>query len=692
MKPRSIAVVGASQRASRGSRVLLNLIETGFTGAVFAVNPRYDEVHGFPCVPSVGALPEPIDCVVAAIPAAGVPDVLAEAWASGTRAAVVLSSGFGEGGGGLDRVGRLRELAAKGMAICGPNCYGVYNVATGAAAFSGPTQGSVAGPVAVVSQSGGFSTLISTPLMEDRGIGCSHIISCGNQIGVAVEDYLGYLVERPETTVIAAFVEGFRRPERLGEVAARARETGTSIVVLKSGRSEAGQKAVMSHTGSLAGSPEILGALLARHGVVQVNTIDELVETTAFLATAGPRRSVSRDVVVITGSGGESSHVADAADQAGISMPKLDDKTVRRIEDLLPDFGVAGNPVDGTGAMFENPELFPALLDAVLDDPQDFVVAVNLGGRAPRGPHAPMRRFAEAVASAAGESDKLIVGYGTSTLGPPDREMIEGLYRAGVPYVSSTEAAVRVLTTVRRATEHAAVGAGERQATRSEVDVPGGVLPFLTARDLLESFGIPVVDTRRAVSVDDAVAAADSVGYPVVVKAEAPGLQHKSDVGGVVVGCRDAAAVRAAYDQVTRSVSEAGYPVTEVHVQPMPETAAETVIGVAVDPLLGPAVLFGLGGVFVEIIKDTVVDIPPFTHEQAVDLIGRIRSAALLRGARGREPADVDALADMIVRLGDLAVVLGDRLLSLDLNPVLVGPAGSGAIAVDALVELRGDE
>lgn len=691
MRPGSIAVVGASQRASRGTRVVANLRNTGFAGDVFAINPRYQEVQGFRCYPAVSAVPTPVDCVVVAVPAPAVVDVLEDAFEAGTRGAVVLSSGFGEGGhDDAERISRLRSLAARGMSICGPNCYGILNVLTGAAAFSGPTDGLLAGPVAVVSQSGGFSTLISAPLMEDRGIGCSYIVSCGNQIGVPVERYLEYLVEDENTKVVAAFVEGFRRADLLPGIGARARELGKPIIILKSGRSERGRAAVMSHTGSLAGRTDILSALLRRHGIIQVETIDQLVETASLMATANLGRKAGRTMVVITGSGGESSHVADAADVVDLELAALTPVTTQRIQALLPDFGVAGNPVDGTGAMFENPELFPALLSAVLDDPQDSIVAINLGSRAPRSESAPapMRTFATAVAQAVGATDKLVVAYGTSSLGTPDVTMVTALRDAGVPYLSGTEGAVRALSAL----------VSYRDFLRSPFDVPArtpadadrreGTLPFLEARSVLAEFGIPIVQTVLATTPGEAADAADRLGYPVVVKAEAPGLVHKSDIGGVVVGCRDASAVEQAFRSVSANVRAAGFEqLTGVLVQPMPPSVAEAMVGVLVDPDLGPAVVVGLGGIFVELIRDTVTDIPPFTREQARSMILRIKASGVLQGARGAAPADIDALADLVVAVGDFAVAHREHLASVDLNPVLVGT--HGAVAVDAVVEFR---
>ena len=693
MNPGSIAVVGASQQMSRGTRVLVNLKHTGFAGPVYAINPRYREVMGFPCYPSVGAVPGKVDCVVVAIPAPGVPDVLEDAFAAGTRGAVVLSSGFGEGGhADRERVAHLRSLAARGLHICGPNCYGILNLHSRAAAFSGGIGDSLRpGPVALVSQSGGFSNIISDPLMADRGVGFSFLVSCGNQIGAGVEDYIEYLVEDGSTGIIAAFVEGFHKPEKLAPVAARARQRAKPIIVLKAGRSEAGRAAALSHTGSLAGRTDILTALLRRHGYVLVSGIDELCETICLFAVLKNRRSFARELVVVTGSGGEASHVTDAADAEGIALARLSEVTRARIAAVLPEFGAASNPVDGTGAMFENPAVFPELLDAVLADPQQGVVAVNLEGRQPREGYAPMRSFAKTTANAAGASDKVIVVYGTSALGPVDRELVTTLHTAGVPYLAGTQRAMqalRALQCYRRYSERPETAPLPHALPATRSDLPGGVLPFMTARTLLMGFGVPVVETELVGTPDGAVLAADRLGYPVALKVEARGLTHRSDAGGVALGCGDANAVRAGFHRIVGNVRRTVGHVDGVLVQPMARRVVEAFAGVVRDPLLGPAVLFGLGGIFVETMRDTVIEVPPIDVGRAREMVLAIRAKNVLLGARGAEPADVEAIGRVIVALADLALVYGDRVVSLDLNPLMVGPIGSGVLAVDALVEL----
>src|SRR5262245_37679095 len=353
MKPRSIAVVGASPRMNRATRVIDNLRRFGYAGRVFPINPRYGEIHGLSCYPDLAATPETPDTVVVAIPAEQVPAVLTAAVERGVRGAVVLSSGFGEAGSaGQARQAALERLAAeRGLLVCGPNCYGVFNIRLGAAAFSADMRDPLAGPVAVVSQSGGFSHAIAEHLMTQRRVGLSYIVSCGNQAGVTVEDYVEFLVDDADTTVIGVFVEGFKQPDKLRRVAARARERRKPIVALKVGRSENARQAMLAHTGSLAGTPEIIEALVRQSGIIQVTSLNEMLDTLALLPAVRALGRGGWRTAVLSGLGGECGRVADVADREGVELPPLSDASVEALRAVMPDFGNPRNPLDGTGAM-----------------------------------------------------------------------------------------------------------------------------------------------------------------------------------------------------------------------------------------------------------------------------------------------------------------------------------------------------
>ena len=701
MKPNSVAVVGASPRLNRATRVIANLQRFGYAGRVFPINAKYTEILGLPCYPDLASIPEPADTVVVAIPAADVLAVLADAAARGVRGAVVLSSGFGEAGAnGRARQAALERLAAeRGLLICGPNCYGVFNVRLGSATFSADFgEPPRPGAVALVSQSGGFSHAIAEHLMQQRAVGLSYVVSCGNQAGLGVEDYMEFLVEDADTEVIGVFVEGFRRPAKLREVAALARARRKPIVALKVGRSENARQAMLAHTGSLAGTPEIVEALLRQSGIVQVTSLNEMLDTVTLLAAA---RRVTRPrwrTVVVSGLGGECGRVADAADRAGVELPALSPVTVERIAAFMPEFATPRNPLDGTGAMYEDPTLFPRLIDCVLDEGGADVLAFNLRAHVPKpGGWAPNRQFGRVInEKLATGTDKLVLAFGSFAGGDLDPEIVRPLAEVGVPFLEGTETAmlaVRHLADHRRFLDHGNDGRPRPAAAAPAHRAVGGpgALSNADAMRLLREFGIPLVETVAAATAEAAVSAAERIGYPVALKVDSPDVAHKTDVGGVRLGCPDATAVRRAFVEVLAEVRRRAPSarIAGVLVQPMLAGGTEMIVGVQSDPLVGTAVVCGFGGVLVEVMRDVVVRVPPLDADDARTMIGELRGAALLGGVRGRPAADVTALAEVLVRVATLAEAHREWLRALDLNPLVVRDAGGGAVAVDWLVEFR---
>ena len=708
MKPRSIGVVGASQRIGRATRVIVNLQKFGYAGRIFPINPKYPEILGLPCYPDLASTPEVPDAIVVAIPGADVPALLTAAAERGVRGAVVLASGFGEAGpAGRERQATLERLAAeRGLLICGPNCYGVFNVRTGSAMFSADFIGTPQpGPVGLISQSGGFSHAIAEHLMRQRGIGLSYIVSCGNQAGLTVEDYVEFLVDDPDTAVVGVFVEGFKNPRKLREVAARARDLRKPIVALKVGRSENARQAMLAHTGSLAGTPEIIEAALRQSGVVQVATLNEMMDTLAVMAAAREFTRTGWRVAVLSGLGGECGRVADATHAAGIDLPPLAKTSAEAIARFMPDFATPRNPLDGTGAMYENPALFPQMIDVLLRDEMIDVLAVNFRANVPApGGWAPSRPFSENLHDALKTpNDRLVVAFSSFAGADLDQEVVRTLAGAGVPFLEGTETAMLALRHLRDhrrfldgtraeiASARRAQGGGDALggATATAAAAPAA-LGNDEAMHLLRQFGIPLAETIAAKNADDAVGAAERAGYPVVVKIDSPDILHKTDVGGVRVGCADAAAVRAAVDEMLAEVRRRAPAarIDGVFVQPMVRGGVEMIVGVTRDPVFGPAVVCGVGGVFVEVLRDVALRVPPFDRDEALAMIAELRGSALLRGARGRPAADVGALADTLVRVAQLADARRDRLRALDVNPLLVLEEGRGVIAVDWLIEM----
>jgi acyl-CoA synthetase (NDP forming) len=479
MKPTSVAVVGASQRMGRGTRVIENLQRFGYAGRIFPINPKYREILGLPCYPDLDSTPEPAEMVVVAIPAEQVPGLLAAAADRGARGAVILSSGFAEAGPrGLERQAALERLTAeRGLLVCGPNCYGVFNIRWGSATFSADFSAPPRpGRLALISQSGGFSHAVAEHLMQQRSVGLSYIVSCGNQAGVTIEDYLEFLIEDGDTDVIGVFVEGFKQPEQLRPVAARARQAHKPIVALKVGRSENARQAMLAHTGSLAGTPEIIDAVLRQSAIVQATSLNEMIDTLTLLAAARRFRRHHWRVAVLSGLGGECSHVADAADRAGIDLPPLSASSVESIGRFMPDFATPRNPLDGTGAMYENPALFPQLVDVLLRDEAIDVVAINLRANVPKpGGWAPSRQFSQIISTALrGGTDKLVLAFNSFAGGDLDQQVVGPLAEVGVPFLDGTETALLALRHAReyrRSLDRA--GEGNHVETAKRAIAPG---------------------------------------------------------------------------------------------------------------------------------------------------------------------------------------------------------------------------
>jgi acyl-CoA synthetase (NDP forming) len=685
LDPKAIAVVGASPRPGPGSRVITNLRDAGFKGQIFAVNPRYPDVLGYKCVASVDQLPKEVDCLVVAVAAETACSVLEAGQAHGIPAAVVLSAGFGEGGRLDDRAERVRAVAEKGMAICGPNCFGIINVRSGAASFSGVVpKAMVPGSVALISQSGSLGNFAFGPLVRDRKLGFSHFISCGNQIGTTVEDYIDCLVDDSDVTVIACIIEALKKPEKLRRAAQRAHAQKKSLVFFQVGTSATGQVMIRSHTGALAGNTEVLRAFLRRCGIVQADSYDQFVETVELLANAPFDTSLGDEVILVSGSGGSAAVAADCLDAASLRLATLDAATTERLRAILPEFASPTNPIDATGVVYDDPALLPALFEAIFAQPGRPIIA----GTVNVAPVDRLRRIAGAIADAARTSGRTIVAYQSSPLGPLDDEIVRTLHAAKVPLLLGIQNAMGALKQLKQRRDFAlrAESGSDRPApiVRQNDRMPQD---FLSAREALAAAWIPVVDATLASSPQAAADIMRKLAQPVALKAEAPGLLHKSDLGCVKLNCGTESDVVAGYEAVVANAKAAGFMPEGVLVQPMVSGVAECFAGIIDDPLYGPALVFGLGGIFVELMRETVTEMAPLTTDDALRMIDGIKGAQLLTGARGRPPGDIEALADCLVRLGRFAAENAGRFRALDLNPIIVKPKGEGVVAVDIAVE-----
>ena len=700
LSPRGIAVVGASPRpGSAGSLVLENLLHLGYRGPVYAVHPRHQEVIGVPCFPDLNSLPERVDMVAVLLAADKVLPVLQSAVEAGIRAAWVLASGFAESGPeGQARQAELTRFAAEtGLLLCGPNCIGFANlvdrVATWSVALSPATR---PGNVSMVLQSGavalGFANLAR--------FGFRYLVSSGNEAGLDSADYIGHFVRDPQTQVILAFLEGIRSPERFVAAAKAAAQARKPILLVKVGRSEVAQRAVQAHTGSLAGSDAVFDAVCRQLGVIRLETLDELVEAAELFRTSP--LPAGNGIGLLSLSGGQIGMVADLAQDLSLDFPSLSDGARAELGRILPAFSAIANPLDAWGSG-NLEETYPACVDVVSRESAVHLVAVSRDT-----PPAVVSReieqslaVAEAAVRAREETGKPVLLFSNLAAGfHPDVK--QKLDAGRVPYLQSTREALRAMQAfLTYGSFQRARGqrSGAPRVRPVEVDVAGwrqrlqdhpGDFSEVEIRGLLTAYGVRSPRERVAASEGEAVAAAGQIGYPVVLKVLSPDIKHKTEIGGVLVDLHDEDSVQQAFRQVT-AAARSHHPAARLQgvlIQEMVTSGvAEVILGLMRDRDFGPIVVYGSGGVLVELLHDSSLRQPPFDHGEALAMIEETRGAALLRGFRGSPPADVAALADALVRLSWLAADLGDLLTTLEINPLMVLPAGQGVMAVDALLE-----
>jgi acetate---CoA ligase (ADP-forming) len=701
LSPESVALVGATERSLWSTILVANFRDCGYRGQVHLVHPRNAEAFGRPCYPSLEAVPVPVDHAYVMTGTAAAFDVIEDCGRTGVRNVTMLTSGFRETGadGALleaRMVERCREL---GIRLQGPNCLGFVNYHDRVPAYglilSPPLD---PGGIALLSQSGAM-LLQFHRLAQARGIGLAYTVSIGNEAMLDAAAFFEELVDRPEVRVLGALLEGVRSPERFLAVADRALAAGKPMVIYKTGGGEVTSRSVAAHTGSLAGADAVVDAAFARHGVVRVRSLEELVETSALLAARGwpegPRTAV------ITTSGGACGMIADLAHRTRVEVPDFTPETKRRLARLLPAFGTPQNPLDTTGVIVDQPDLLGDCIDAVAGQGGYDALLINSDAPLGPGPNPAVTERRMAVLAGALRSAPVFSTLASSSALDPSPYSREVMARHGLHFAFGLEMGVRTL--------HHAIGYGQarrRAAVRASragnrvrtppplVEGWSGVVPELEAKRLLAEYGIRAPDERLAGDADEAAAAATEIGFPVVLKVQSPDIVHRSDVGGVRLGLGSAGEVRRAWDEVLAAV-RAHRPDARIDgllVARQVEPVVELIAGVEVDELFGPVVVAGAGGIFVEVLGDAALRLPPLDEEEARAMLEELRVAPLLHGARGRPPADVDAVAAVLVQLGELALDLAPRLRELDVNPLLALPEGGGALAADALVVLGKEE
>ena len=688
--PESVAVVGASPDSFYSGNLVDNLLDYGFDGTLYPVNPGRDEVWGRRCYDDIADVPETVDLAVVSVPREYVVDVVTTAGERGVPTALVLTAGFSEADEeGAELEARLADAAADaGIRVVGPNCIGVM-AARGATLTSTCSRNPQPGRIGLVSQSGALAFTTFFERAADRDLHFSHIVSTGNEADLGLTDYVAYLAEQDTVDVVCTYVEGIEDPERFMRIAERAVRNGTPVLTVKIGQSDLAEEATLSHTGSLTGSDEGWDAAFDQTGVQRVPDIPDLLSrATAHTAYDDPD---SDRVCIASTSGGLASLLADMAAERDLSLPDIDGATERELLDIeeLLTYGEFHNPADirGYGA-----EVLPEIADAVLDDDafDAYVFAIGLPGVDERAET--IAADLEAVAARA-DDPVYVLWTGRKEPDDPTETPPYARLRESVPVYEDPG---RCLDAVASTVQY--VADGDRVASRPSradlaaalnapaLDLPRGrVLTWAEAEPLLDAYDVPVVETRVATDADEAVAAAEAVGFPVVCKVDSPALPHRTDVGAVELGLDSPAAVRAAYDEVMdAAVAHVDADeVAGVLVQPMVDDGVEAMLGVAPGEVFGSLITVGPGGVLVEALGGSETLVPPVSRADARRAIESTALDELLTDRRGGEPLAVDGVVDMLVNVGNLAASV-DAVAELDLNPVVV--TADGPVAVDVLV------
>jgi len=683
--PESVAVIGAAREPGKlGYGVLANILEYGYKGRVYPINPKADEILGLTAYPSVLDVPDPVEMAIIVIPNKYVPQVMEECGQKGVKGAIIISAGFREAGmEGIKLEREVLSIAHKhGIRVIGPNCLGIISTHTPLnASFAAgmPPKGSIA----FMSQSGALCTAILDWALSEN-IGFSHFVSLGNKADVDEVDLLEAWKHDENSRVIIVYMEGLKDGQKFIKVA-REVTKGTPVIAVKSGNTAAGSRAVSSHTGTLAGSERAYEAAFQQTGVLRANSIEHLFDySTAFAYQPALK---GRNIAIVTNAGGPGIMATDALEESGLKLATLQSETVERLREGLPAAANVFNPIDVIGDALA--DRYAHALKAALADKNVDGVIVILTPQV----YTQIEETAEIVGQIAASQDKPVLGcfMGQEKVGPG----IKVLNRHNIPNYVFPERAVGAFRAMAEFWERSSRPDPEykefdvdRETVKKVFDrvrSEGRLsLGDAESREIMEAYGLRIPRSVLAENADEAVAAAENIGYPVVMKIVSPDILHKSDIGGVRLNVRGATEVRDFFDlliyRAQRYMADAR--IWGVLVQEMAPSGKETIIGVNRDPQFGPLLMFGLGGIYVEVLKDVTFRIAPVAQREAREMINEIRSYHLLRGVRGEPPSDLDAIVDTILRVSQLVTDFPE-IVEMDINPLTVYEAGKGALAVD---------
>ena len=685
LRPESVAVVGASGRKGAiGHSVIDNLQKLSATVRIYPVNPKYKEVNGLACYPSFEDLPEAVDCAFIGVRADHGPGVLREAGAVGVRAAVINATGYASGGeNGRRLLDDLQHAAAAyDMAVCGPNNIGYFNVTRNVGLWTLPNAEFRRGSIGLIAHSGTASMVLGG---DPNPLGLAYVITCGDEAVLSAADYLRYVVNDEAVRLVMLFIETIRQPEEFEAAAQQAADLGKQIIVLKVGRSAVGSRAVAAHTGGIAGEPEIYEALFRKLGIIQVQDMDEMIQTARLMAALpdGPRRP---GVVPITMSGGIGALVADTAGDIGLELPPLSPATADAIRTANPALFTPQNPLDAWGLGWD-PVLFPGVLSPLLAQDDVGTVALCLDVPASgRAETSTARSAAPLLAKTSGDTDVRFVLLNTNAQGTPDPETVAMLEAASIPVLMGVTESLRALEHWTHA-PRARVHAPER--TSSVPRLPTAQPGFLHEAGLLTKAGITILTGIEVSDANEAVRAAEATGFPVVLKGLHPAVVHKSEADLVHLGAATPADVERSFSRIMAALERLGRDRSgaAVVVQQTIESDLELIIGVRNVARFGTFVVLGLGGIYVETLRKSAVRMAPLTADDIHGMLAELSLDEVLGSARGRPARDIAALISSIQALSNLAMANRDTVTTIEVNPVVVRRQGEGIVGLDLLVE-----
>ena len=695
--PKAIALVGSSPDTTKfQGKILKYLLKHGYNGQIYPVNPSYESVLGQACYPSLSHITAKFDLVIVVVRSEKVLGILEEAVILGCPAAIVIGSDFAESG----EVGRKRQEQltafshASGLRILGPNCLGYINI-PGKIAASGCTslekETLLKGKIGLVTQSGALMGSIYGRA-QDEGIGYNLVVSMGNEADIEASQVIRYMLNDPNIEVVTGFIETFRDLDNLLDVADLALDLKKPLVVLKVGQSEQGRQAAASHTAAIAGSNDVANALFRKKGIIRVDTVDQLYRT-ANLLTQVPKASGNR-VGIFTISGGACGWLADRCQALEISVPDLSPRTKKRLEEVF-QYGHPTNPLDITGQAISNQAYFSELLEIFIEDENLDIILIGMTAM-------PFpKRAAEDLVKAARTCRKPFIVFWT--FDHVGEEAYAHLRQANVPLFHSSEACLKgikhLIEYSKFQREHgersrvARYTAGKNRKLQASQYLAErtGILTEYESKVLLDIYGIPITKEKLVGSIDEALEAAEEIGYPVAIKLMSPSIVHKTDVGAIRIHLHQTAELKLAYKEIMDAGIKAvgKSKIDGVLVQEMVVGEAEVFTGLINDRIFGTGVLFGIGGVMVELLEDKVVGIPPLSHVKARSMIVDSRVGMILQGYRGQAVCDIEAIARLLVQVGEIGLDLRDYIDEIDLNPVMVFAKGCGIKVVDATITLH---